>query len=79
MVLDERTKISTSSADSGWCIIYDLETRYGASTREVTIYHHIDPEDDEWWGDIIEFGEWRKLDPDEIEQCKAFLKEKGYL
>lgn len=79
LVIDERTKIKRDSADNGWLWVYSLDTRYGCSTREIALYHCIDPEDDHWWGDIIEFGEWRRLDEDEIQQCKEFLTEKGYL
>lgn len=79
LVLDDRTKIECDSADNGWIWVYSLETRYGLSTREITLYHLIDPADDQWWGNIIEFGEWRDLEWYEIEQCKEFLKEKGYL
>ena len=84
LVLDDRTKISKHSLYGGDLSVmdsWDLVTRYGCSTREITIYHLlvVDPCRNEWSGDIIEFGEWRNLDKDEIEQCKEFLKEKGYL
>lgn len=79
LVLDERTNIKTYSAYRGSLLVCSLETRYGFSTREISLYHHINSQNDSWRGDIIEFGEWRDLDTDEIEQCKEFLKEKGYL
>lgn len=84
LVLDDRTKISKQSLYSGDLSVmdsWDLVTRYGCSTREITIYHLlvVDPYKNEWSGDIIEFGEFRYLNQDEIQQCKEFLKEKGYL
>lgn len=83
LVLDDRTKIeSYTLSDNNYIMdIYELETRYGCSTREVTVYHELglNPTRNTWRGDTIEFGEWRDLDEDEVEQAKNFLKEKGYL
>lgn len=79
-VLDERAKVKKDyygGIEFGPMDIYEIETRYGCSTREITLYYHQGRR--VWEGDVIEFGENRKLDPDEIEQCKAFLKEKVYL
>lgn len=77
LVLNDQTEISYQSVDNGWCNVYHLNTRYGLSTREILLWRHFD--DSYWNGWIIEFGTWRDLDEDEIEQCKEFLKEKGYL
>lgn len=71
------TKISRNIDSDGFMIVYNLETRYGLSTREVTLQkltHY-----DDWSGNVIEFGEWRELEWYEIEQAKSFLKTKGYL
>lgn len=74
---DDTTEISKESMDATGCSwAFHLETRYGLSTREVTLYYLWD---DEWSGNVIEFGEWRELEWYEIEQTKQFLKEKGYL
>lgn len=76
---DDTTKISKEPMDAtGYSWVYSLETRYGLSTREVTLYY-IDPINDDWLGNVVEFGEWRYLEWYEIEQAKNFLKEKGYL
>ena len=56
---------------------YFMETHYGLSTREISLYHELTT--DSWSGDIIEFGEWRDLEWYEVEQVKSFLEEKGYL
>ena len=82
LVLDDRTKIKKSYfSDYNFEFepmdIYELETRYGCSTREISLTYLQTSR--VWKGDIIEFGERRNLDKDEIEQCKEFLKEKGYL
>lgn len=83
LVLDDRTKITSHTLSSNnYCMdIYELETRYGCSTREVTVYHELglNPTRNTWRGDMIAFGEWRDLDEDEVEQAKRFLEEKGYL
>lgn len=84
LVLDDRTSIKKSTLKTGETQVmdlWDLVTRYGCSTREITIYHElgVDPYCNEWCGDIIEFGEYRYLDKGEVEHCKGFLKEKGYL
>lgn len=60
-----------------YLIIYGLKTRYGLSTREISLYHELTT--DSWSGNIIEFGEWRELEWYEVEQAKQFLEEKGYL
>lgn len=74
---DDTTKVSRAPMDAaGYSWVYSLETRYGLSTREVNLYHLGD---DDWSGNVIEFGEWRELEWYEIEQAKNFLKEKGYL
>ena len=82
LVLDDRTKIKKSYfSDNNFEFepmdFYEFETRYGCSTREITLVYFQTRR--VWKGDIIEFGERRKLDEDEIQQCKEFLKEKGYL
>lgn len=82
LVLDDRTKIKKSYfSDYNFEFepmdIYELETRYGCSTREISLTYFQTRR--LWKGDIIEFGEWRDLEWYEIEQCKEFLKEKGYL
>lgn len=56
---------------------YFMETYYGLSTREITLYHELAT--DSWFGNIIRFGEWEELEWYEVEQVKLFLKEKGYL
>lgn len=77
LVLDDRTTVAHSAYDEyGTREYYYLETRYGISTREIFVVLWANGE---WTGDIIEFGEWRNLDEDEIQQCKEFLKERGYL
>ena len=85
LVLDDRTEVEMTTLH---CIceeyimdIYELKTRYGLSTREITIYHELGlhPTRNKWRGDMIAFGEWWDLDEEEIEQVKQFLKEKGYL
>lgn len=74
---DDTTKVSRAPMDAtGYSWVYSLETRYGLSTREVNLYHLGD---DDWSGNVVEFGEWRYLEWYEIEQAKNFLKEKGYL
>ena len=57
--------------------LYMVEMYSGLSTREINLYHGL--MDDVWYGDVIEFGEWRNLEPDEIEQIKQYIEEKGYL
>ena len=65
-------------SDCNACIdTYFMETHYGLSTREISLYHELTT--DSWSGDIIEFGEWRDLEWYEVEQVKSFLEEKGYL
>ena len=79
LYFNDATKISKNPMDAtGYSWVYSLKTRYGFSTREVTLYC-VDPIDNDWSGNVIEFGEWRDLEWYEIEQCKEFLKEKGYL
>lgn len=77
------TKISWNMDSDGFLIVYKLETRYGLSTREVTLqnltYYQDSTYYDDWSGSVIEFGEWRELEWYEIEQAKSFLKAKGYL
>ena len=82
LVLDDRTKIKKSYfSDNNFEFepmdFYEFETRYGCSTREITLVYFQTRR--VWKGDIIEFGERSKLDEDEIQQCKEFMKEKGYL
>lgn len=80
LVLDDRTKIKKyydGDIDIEPVDIYEFESRYGLSTREITLYYFQTRR--VWKGSIVEFGMWRDLDKDEIEQCKEFLKEKGYL
>ena len=85
LVLDDRTEVEMTTlhkiGEEYLMDIYDLKTRYGLSTRAITIYHELGlhPTRNKWRGDMIEFGEWRDLDKEEIEQVKQFLKEKGYL
>ena len=85
LVLDDRTEVEMTTLHSigeeYMMDIYELKTRYGLSTREITIYHELglDPTRNKWRGDMIAFGEWWDLDEEEIEQVKQFLKEKGYL
>ena len=80
LVLDDRTKIEKDyygDIEIEPMDLYYLETRYGFSTREISLVYFQTRR--VWKGDIIEFGTRRNLDKDEIEQCKEFLKEKGYL
>lgn len=79
LVLDDRTKIYWGSSNGGRFYAYTLETRYGISTREINLYHNLLDGEDQWYGDMIAFGENWNLDADEIEQCREFLREKGYL
>ena len=62
---------------NAWIDTYFMETHYGLSTREISLYHELTT--DSWSGDIIEFGEWRDLEWYEVEQVRLFLEEKGYL
>ena len=57
--------------------LYMVEMYSGLSTRKINLYHRLT--DDSWSGDVIEFGEWRNLEPHEIEQIKQYIEEKGYL
>ena len=84
LVLDDRTKIDTytiyETGTNHKIDIYNLETRYGLSTREVTVCHSYGGDaEDEWYGDMIAFGEQWNIDEEEVEQAKQFLEEKGYL
>lgn len=85
LVLDDRTEVEMTTlhkiGEEYLMDIYELKTRYGLSTREVTVYHELGlhPTRNEWHGYIIAFGEWWDLDKEEIEQVKQFLEEKGYL
>ena len=85
LVLDDRTEVEKYTfyrANEEYLMdIYELKTRYGLSTREVTVYHELGlhPTRNKWSGDIIAFGEWWDLDEEEVEQVKQFLEEKGYL
>ena len=85
LVLDDRTEVEMTTfhriGEEYMMDIYELKTRYGLSTREITIYHELGlhPTRNKWRGDMIAFGEWRDLDEEEIEQVKLFLEEKGYL
>ena len=85
LVLDDRTEVEKytfhRAGEEYLMDIYELKTRYGLSTREVTVYHELGlhPTRNKWDGDIIAFGEWWDLDEEEIEQVKKFLEEKGYL
>lgn len=85
LILDDRTEVDKYTihrvGEEYLMDIYELKTRYGLSTREVTVYHELGlhPTRNEWHGDMIAFGEWLDLDEEEIEQVKLFLEEKGYL
>ena len=85
LVLDDRTEVEMTTLHSigeeYMMDIYELKTRYGLSTREITIYHELGlhPTRNKWRGDMIAFGEWWDLDEEEVEQAKQFLEEKGYL
>ena len=85
LVLDDRTEVEMTTIHSigeeYMMDIYDLKTRYGLSTREITIYHELGlhPTRNKWRGDMIAFGEWWDLDEEEVEQARKFLEEKGYL
>lgn len=85
LVLDDRTEVEMTTLhriDEEYLLyIYDLKTRYGLSTREITIYHELGlhPTRNKWRGDMIAFGEWWDLDEEEVEQARKFLEEKGYL
>lgn len=79
LVLDDRTEFSYCDLHTEgriYMTIYNLDTRYGASTREVTIYHDLDK--DAWSGDISEFGTWYKLDKEDVEQARKFIEEKTH-
>lgn len=77
---NDKSTISWDISDDGFMRVYHIDTRYGLSSREITLYNLNGPlGDDAWQGNVIEFGEWRDLEWYEIEQCKAFLKKKGYL
>lgn len=85
MVLYDRTEVEKTTlhriGEKYLMDIYDLKTRYGLSTREITIYHELGlhPTRNEWRGDMIAFGEWWDLDEEEVEQARKFLEERGYL
>lgn len=85
LVLDDRTEVEMTTlhriGEEYLMDIYELKTRYGCSTREVTVYHELGlhPTRNKWSGDMIAFGEWWNLDEEEVEQVKQFLEEKGYL
>lgn len=85
LVLDDHTEVDKYTihrfGEEYLMDIYELKTRYGLSTREVTVYHELGlhPTRNEWHGDMIAFGEWCDLNEEEIEQVKQFLEEKGYL
>lgn len=77
---NDKSAISWDISDDGFMRVYHIDTRYGFSSREITLYNLNGPlGDDAWQGNVIEFGEWRDLEWYEIEQCKEFLTEKGYL
>ena len=85
LVLDDRTEVEMTTfhriGEEYMMDIYELKTRYGCSTREVTVYHELGlhPTRNTWRGDMIAFGEWWDLDEEEVEQARKFLEEKGYL
>lgn len=85
LVLDDRTEVEMTTfhriGEEYLLYIYDLKTRYGLSTREITIYHELGlhPTRNKWRGDMIAFGEWWDLDEEEVEQARKFLDERGYL
>ena len=85
LVLDDRTEVEKytfyRTSEEYLMDIYDLKTRYGLSTREITIYHELglNPTRNKWRGDMIAFGEWWDLDEEEVEQARKFLEERGYL
>lgn len=85
LVLDDRTEVEMTTlhriGEEYLLYIYDLKTRYGLSTREITIYHELGlhPTRNKWRGDMIAFGEWCYLDEEEVEQARKFLEERGYL
>ena len=77
---NDKSTISWNTSDDGFMTVYHIDTRYGLSSREITLYNLTGAlGDDDWNGSVIEFGEWRDLEWYEIEQCKEFLKERGYL
>ena len=45
-------------------VTYDIEYKSFLGTKDITIYH--DDVLNTWDGDIIEYGTWRDLTPDEI-------------
>lgn len=81
LVLDDRTEVEMTTfhkfGEEYLMDIYELKTRYGCSTREVTLYHDLDLH--KWSGDMIAFGEWWDLDEEEVEQARKFLEERGYV
>ena len=84
LVLDDRTEIDTYTfyeiGTNHKIDIYNLETRYGLSTREVTVCHSYGGDtEDKWYGDMIAFGEQWNIDEEEVEQARKFLEERGYL
>lgn len=85
LVLDDRTEVEMTTfhkvGEEYLMDIYELKTRYGCSTREVTIYHELGlhPTRNKWSGDMIAFGEWWDLDEEEVEQARKFLEERGYV
>lgn len=52
-------------------IYYSFTSKSHMSSHEVTLYCK---NDGTWFGDVVEYGEWRDLDPDEIEDYKETLK-----
>lgn len=85
LVLDDRTEVEMTTlhriGEEYLMDIYELKTRYGLSTRAITIYHELGlhPTRNKWSGDMIAFGEWWDLDEEEIEQARKFLEERGFL
>lgn len=51
-------------------VVYSFGYRSMLSGHEVTLYRD---NDGVWSGDIIEYGEWRDLDEEEIEDYKKLI------
>lgn len=54
---------------------YSIAQKHGVSTREISLYR--DSINKKWYGDIIAFGEWWKLDQEDVEYVLKFLEEWG--
>lgn len=81
MAIPDNAKIEVGHSRKGnqpTLNVYNIEYRTILGTKEITIYEHLEGAHT-WSGDILEYGEWRELDLDELDYCIEFLKEKGYL